>query len=316
MVYNGEVYNHLELRSELSARGESFSQRAATPRSFSDCWSAKAFPRSTSLNGQFAIGWWQPQHRRLTLVRDRFGVRPLYYALLRDGGLVFGSEAKALFASGEVDAEVDLLGIDEVFMLWGPRAPRTVFRGIRQVEPGGLVVWEEPAASSRRRVGGAPVSTCNRIEAQSSRSCSATASDCVCERTCRSGRIFRGLDSSLVTALAQAETEHELRTFHRIQGSPGTTSEPTRNASPAESGPATTPWRSTRATSSTAFPDVVRHVEMPVVRTAPVPLFLLARDVRAQHITVVATGEGADELFWGYDLFKEVAFARPRGARA
>ena len=76
------------------------------------------------LNGQFALAWWQPGPRRLTLVRDRFGVRPLHYALLDDGTLVFGSEAKAIFASGELDAAPDLRGIDDVFTLWGPRPPR------------------------------------------------------------------------------------------------------------------------------------------------------------------------------------------------
>ena len=115
-----------------------------------------------------------------------------------------------------------------------------------------------------------------------------------------------GLDSSLITALAQAETDHQLRTFsiafkdpryderaHQLQVAQTIgTLHHVVEAGPGE--------------IADAFPDVIRHVEMPMVRTAPVPLFLLAREVREQQITVVATGEGADELFWGYELFKEV----------
>ena len=133
-----------------------------------------------------------------------------------------------------------------------------------------------------------------------------------------------GLDSSLITALAQAETDHQLRTFsiafrdpryderaHQLEVAKAIgTRHHVVEAGPAE--------------IADAFPDVIRHVEMPLVRTAPVPLFLLAREVRAQQITVVATGEGADELFWGYELFKEVVLrelsmreprARRRAAR-
>ena len=95
------------------------------------------------LNGQFALVWWQPRpRRRSTLIRDRFGVRPLHYSLLDDGSLIFGSEVKAIFASGEVDPAPDLRGIDDVFTLWGPRPPRTVFRGVNQLAQGGLLVWE------------------------------------------------------------------------------------------------------------------------------------------------------------------------------
>ena len=108
-------------------------------------------------NGQFAFAWWQPARRRLTLVRDRFGVRPLHYCLLDDGTLVFGSEAKALFASGEVSARPDLAGIDDVFTLWGPRPPRTTFVGVEQLPPGGLLVWERGRIIERAEVVGARV---------------------------------------------------------------------------------------------------------------------------------------------------------------
>ena len=120
LVYNGEVYNHPELRADLVRRGESFSTTCDTEVVLR-LLELEGVSSLDRLNGQFAFAWWQPARRRLTLVRDRFGVRPLHYALLDDGSFLFGSEAKALFASGEVIAEPDYAGIDEVFTLWGPR---------------------------------------------------------------------------------------------------------------------------------------------------------------------------------------------------
>jgi asparagine synthase (glutamine-hydrolysing) len=305
LVYNGEVYNHPELREQLRARGDRFATTCDTEvvLRLLERDGVAALDR---LNGQFAFAWWQPETRRLTLVRDRFGVRPLYYALLEDGTLVFGSEAKALFASGEVTATPDLAGIDEVFTLWGPRAPRTVFRGVRQVRAGGVVVWQRGRIVDESTwwrpdylLDGGPEEELEELLRDSVRL--RLRAD-VPVGTYLSG----GLDSSLITALAQAETDHELRTFsiafrdprydERIHQEDVARAINTRHhvveAFPRD--------------IAEAFPDVVRHVEMPLVRTAPVPLFLLARQVREQGITVVATGEGADELFWGYELFKEV----------
>jgi asparagine synthase (glutamine-hydrolysing) len=305
LVYNGEVYNHPELRAELSARGDSFATTCDTEvvLRLLERDGVGALDR---LNGQFALAWWQPARRRLTLVRDRFGVRPLYYALLDDGTVVFGSEAKAILASGEVVAAPDLEGIDEVFTLWGPRAPRTTFLGVAQVRPGGLVVWER-GRIVEERAWWSPEYELGR------------GSDVDLEELLRDSVRLRlradvpvgtylsgGLDSSLITALAQAETEHDLRTFsiafkdprydERVHQEEVARAIGTRHHV-VEALPRDIAW---------AFPDVVRHAEMPLVRTAPVPLYLLARAVREQQITVVATGEGADELFWGYELFKEV----------
>jgi asparagine synthase (glutamine-hydrolysing) len=305
LVYNGEVYNHPELRAELTARGDRFETTCDTEvvLRLLERDGVAALDR---LNGQFAFAWWQPERRRLTLVRDRFGVRPLYYARLEDGTLVFGSEAKALFASGEIAATPDFGGVDEVFTLWGPRAPRTVFAGVRQVSPGGLVVWERGQILEERTwwvpeygVDGRPDADLEELLRDSVRL--RLRAD-VPVGTYLSG----GLDSSLITALAQQETEHELRTFsiafrdarydERVHQEEVARAIGTRHHVVEALAP----------DIAHAFPDVVRHVEMPLVRTAPVPMYLLAREVREQEITVIATGEGADELFWGYELFKEV----------
>jgi asparagine synthase (glutamine-hydrolysing) len=258
------------------------------------------------LNGQFALAWWQPRERRLTLARDRFGVRPLHYSPRDDGSLVFGSEAKALFASGEVSPSPDPAGIDDVFTLWGPRAPRTAFREVRQVLPGGLLVWERGRIVEERRwwspdygVGGGASDDFDGLMRDSVRL--RLRAD-VPVGTYLSG----GLDSSLITALAQAETDGQLRTFSVAFKDPRYDERSHQEEVARAIGTQHHVVEAGPVEIATALPEVVWHAETPLVRTAPVPLFLLAKEVRAHDLTVVATGEGADELFWGYDLFKEV----------
>jgi asparagine synthase (glutamine-hydrolysing) len=318
LVYNGEVYNHPELRRGIG--GEPFATTGDTEvvLRLLEREGLRALHR---FNGQFAFAWWEPRERRLTLVRDRFGVRPLHWAALPDGGIAFASEAKGLFASGEVAAAPDLAGIDEVFTTWGARAPRTAFAGVAQLPPGGLLVWEDgelvaqrtwwepdydPAALAARAAAadppaGAPVpAELPELLADAVRL--RLRAD-VPVGTYLSG----GLDSSLISALAQRASDHELRTFsvafhdaryderafqQQVAGALGT------RHHVVEVGP---------REIADGFRAVVAHAETPLIRTAPVPLYLLARATREQGITVVATGEGADELYWGYDLFKETA---------
>ncbi|MGH2981063.1 MAG: asparagine synthase (glutamine-hydrolyzing), partial [Solirubrobacterales bacterium] len=319
LVYNGEVYNHPELREELSGRGESFNTTCDTEVVLK-LLERDGLAALHRLNGQFALAWWQPQHRRLTLVRDRFGVRPLHYALLADGTLVFGSEAKAIFASGEVGAQPDLRGIDDVFTLWGPRPPRTVFAGVSQVRPGGVVVWEEGRLVEERAwwspsydSNGGPEGDLEELLRDSVRL--RLRADVPV-----GAYLSGGLDSSLIVALAQQETYHQLRTFSVAFHDPKYDERPHQEEVAEALGTEHHVLEIGPAEIAGAFPDVVRHAETPLIRTAPAPLFLLSQEVRASDITVVATGEGADELFWGYDLFKEVVVRElhrsdPEGAR-
>ncbi|MDQ2940381.1 MAG: asparagine synthase (glutamine-hydrolyzing) [Actinomycetota bacterium] len=305
IVYNGEVYNHYELRRELEARGESFTTTTDTEivLRLLDREGIAALDR---LNGQFALAWWQPGPRRLTLIRDRFGVRPLHYALKDDGTLVFASEAKAIFASGEVRPEPDLRGIDDVFTLWGPRPPRTVFAGVKQVHQGGVLVWEAGKIVEERTWwtpsfdgDGAPEGDLEELMRDSVRL--RLRADVPV-----GAYLSGGLDSSLIVALAQQETEHQLRTFSVAFHDPNYDERPQQEEVARALGTDHHVVDIGPGEIADAFPDVIRHVEQPLVRTAPVPLFLLSEKVRANDIVVVATGEGADELFWGYDLFKEV----------
>jgi len=305
LVYNGEVYNHPELRAELAADGERFETTSDTEvvHRLLERTGLAALDR---LNGQFAFAWWEPRHRRVTLVRDRFGVRPLHYSVLADGTLAFGSEAKALFASGEVSAQADLDGIDDVFTLWGVRPPRSAFVGIRQVPAGGAVVWERGQIVAERRWWtpsyGEDGTGPEELEGLLRDSVRLRLRADVPVGTYLSG----GLDSSLLTALAQQETREELRSFS-VAFRDRRFDERAQQEQVAEAiGTRHVVVEVGSSDIAGAFADAVYHAETPLIRTAPAPLLLLARAVREHGITVVATGEGADELFLGYDLFKEV----------
>jgi asparagine synthase (glutamine-hydrolysing) len=305
LVYNGEVYNHPELRRELQNRGESFSTTCDTEVVLR-LLERDGLDALERLNGQFAFAWWQPRERRLTLVRDRFGVRPLHYALLPDGTLVFGSEAKALFASGQVAAAPDLDGIDDVFTLWGPRPPRTAFAGVCQLAPGSLLVWERGQIVGERSWWSPTHTETAGVTGDLSEVLRESVALRLRADVPVGAYLSGGLDSSLISALAREEAGSKLQTFSIAFKDPRYDERAQQESVARMLGTSHHVVEAGPAEIAEAFPDVIWHAETPLVRTAPVPLFLLARDVCAHGMKVVITGEGADELFWGYDLFKEV----------
>ena len=308
VVYNGEVYNHVELRRELQAHGHRFRTRSDTEVLLHayEQWGEAMLHR---LNGQFAFALYDRVAHSVWLARDRFGVRPLFFAE-RNGDLYFASEAKAIFATGEVAAEPDPRGIDEVFTLWAARAPRTVFRGVQALEPGCCARWQDgelritryyelrfaDAAEEPRDA----VSTLDRL-----------MHDSVALRMRADvpvgAYLSGGLDSSITCALAARSSPHRLRTFSVTFDDPAL-DESAHQHLVAEQLRSEHHVQAIRRTEiGELFPEVVWHAETPLLRTAPAPMYLLARLTRAQGIKVVLTGEGSDELFLGYDLFKETA---------
>lgn len=311
VTYNGEIYNHRELADELRVLGHRFATTCDTEVLVHgwEAWGPKLFDR---LNGQFAFALYERRTRRVILVRDRFGVRPLHYTL-RDGALHFASEAKALFATGELRAEPDAVGIDEVFTSWGARAPRTPFRGVQQLEPGHFAVWSDGALSV------APWYRLDYPEADVESPCAIRELDELMRTGVGmrlradvpvGGYLSGGLDSSITCALAAAASPHRLRTFSVSFEDPRFDESAWQRQLAATLGSEHHVTHIAQHEIAAAFPAVIRHAETPLVRTAPVPMFLLSRLTREQGIKVVLTGEGADELFLGYDLFKEVAVRR------
>lgn len=306
ITYNGEIFNYRELREELLAKGHRFRTQSDTEvlvHGYEE-WGEAMLSR---LNGQFAFALYDQRSESVLLARDRFGVRPLFYAFRR-GSLYFASEVKALIASGEVDASPDLHGLHEVFTFWAARPPRTPFQGVHSLEPGCSAVWRPGRFRSRRyydlRYHDAEVEPQGAV---------ATLDDLMHSSVKLRMRadvpvgayLSGGLDSSITCALAAAESPHALRTFSVTFDDPKLDESNHQRVVAEALGTEHATVHIQSGEVASVFPDVVYHAETPLLRTAPAPLYLLSRLTRERGITVVLTGEGSDELFLGYDVFKE-----------
>jgi asparagine synthase (glutamine-hydrolysing) len=311
ITFNGEVYNHPELRRQLEARGHVFKTRCDTEvlvHGYEE-WGAQLLPR---LNGQFAFAIHDARRKQVFIARDRFGVRPLFYA--QNGrNLYFASEVKALFASDELQAAVDPHALDEVFTFWAARPPRTGFAGVSQLEPGTFGIWEEGALRLHRYY---------ELDYPEAREESGDTLDRL-DDLMRTGVGMRmradvpvgaylsgGLDSSITSSLAAKVTPHTLRTFSITFSDPKFDESDFQRAVADDIGSIHAIASIGQNVIADSFRDVVWHAETPLLRTAPAPMFHLARLTKSSGIKVVLTGEGADELFLGYDLFKEVSVRR------
>ena len=147
LVLNGEIFNYLELRAELEAAGHRFYTHTDT-EVIVHLYEEHGPDCVQRLNGQFAAALWDSAQRTLFLIRDRVGIRPLYYTFA-GGRLLFASEIKALLAAPETTAEIDPEALAQIFTFWTTSAPHTVFRGILSLPPGHLLVIREGHAQFR-----------------------------------------------------------------------------------------------------------------------------------------------------------------------
>ena len=317
IVFNGEIFNYLELRAELEAAGHRFRTRSDTEvviESFR-AWGTDAFAR---FDGQFAIALWDAPRRELVLARDRLGVRPLHWTE-HEGRLLFASEVRALAAATpDRTLDFDPLGLAQTFTFWSPVAPRTAFAGISEVEPGSAWIIG-PAARRKVRYWepafpgpGEPVS---ESLAGAVKEIGPRLERAVELRLLRAdvqvgAYLSGGLDSSLVAAMASRIRGRPLTTFSVRFADPAFDEGRYQELMAATIGSEHHALEVTGRDIAEAFPDVVRHAERPLLRTAATPMFLLSRLVRDRGIKVVLTGEGADELFGGYDLFREARVRR------
>jgi asparagine synthase (glutamine-hydrolysing) len=318
VVFNGEIFNYLELRFELLALGHVFRTQSDTEvivHAF-EAWGEGAFTR---FNGQYAIALWHSQTKTLTLVRDRVGVRPLYF-MEHHGRVYFASEVKAIFAADTtLPRELDPLGIDETFTFWSSLAPRSVFKGVVELPPGCVRVYspigvdQHPFWQPSYPVGEQGRFSGTLEEAETAVLASlqrATELRMLRADVPVGSYLSGGLDSSLVAALGLRAKGERFRTFSlRFEETEfdetGFQREMQRFLGSDHAEVVVS-----QGEIAEVFPEVIEHTERPILRTAPAPMFLLSRLVRASGIKVVLTGEGADEIFAGYDIFREAKVRR------
>lgn len=319
LVFNGEIFNYIELRAELESKGHVFTTRSDTEVIVHawEAWGEDAFDR---FNGQWALALWDAERSTLVLCRDRVGVRPLHY-VEHHGRVLFASEVKALFAGEpEVPRAFDPVGLEQTFTFWSVVAPRTAFAGISEVKPGHLRIYRPntqpverpywrptyPDGDTNRFRGSLDDATYALREALTK----ATALRMLRSDTPVGTYLSGGLDSSVVTALAKRAHPEAFATFSLRFADPEYDETPYQRAMAQRLGTHHTEIVVTRRDIAEVFPQTIYHTERPILRSGPAPLFLLSKLVHESGIKVVLTGEGADEMLGGYDLFREAKVRR------
>lgn len=310
IVYNGEIYNHVELREELALLGHRFETHCDTEVAL-HAWMAWGEDAPRRFEGGFAFALLDRRERVAFLVRDRYGKRPLFYR--EDGGeVVFASEMKALQARPGASLRWDAARLAALFAKWTPFGDETPFEGVRQVRAGALLRVTAHGVEERRYGDLAhPLSA-------------ARCDDSIEEATERLVVLFErsvrlrlrsdvevgllvsgGLDSSIVAAVARRLRPEGLRAFSIGFADPGFDESRYQQQVVASLGLEHRAIEVTGEAIAASFEAALWHAEIPQFRTAFVPVFLLARFLREQGIKVVLSGEGADETWLGYDLFRE-----------
>jgi asparagine synthase (glutamine-hydrolysing) len=309
--FNGEIFNYVELSAELKDKGHALKTASDTEvivHAWEE-WGPGCFSR---FNGQWAIALWDSRREELVLSRDPAGIVPLHYAF-NGRRFLFASEAKALFADPSLPRGFDPEGLDQTFTFWCTVAPRTVYKGISELEPGHWAVlrgdrlekkayWEASfPAAGEGLPGGMEENGARLREAL----VSATRLRFLRSDVPVGAYLSGGIDSSVTSAIICAYTDVPLRTFS-LRFSDGEFDEGGYQGEMAKR--LGTEHMSVEVSASDiadVFPEVIWHGERPILRSGPAPLFLLSKLVRGSGYKVVVTGEGSDEMLAGYDIFRE-----------
>lgn len=311
VTFNGEIFNYVELGRELRALGHVFRTASDTEvvvHAWEE-WGESCFSR---FNGQWALALWDRVHERLVLCRDRLGVRPLFYA--RDHHrLVFASEVKAIFADPSIGRSFDAAGLDQTFTYWSAVAPQTVFRGIEQLEPGFVAVldregfrkapyWSIGFPDRGQEQG---QDAAENTEGLRARLVEATRLRFLRSDVPVGAYLSGGIDSAVTAAAISRYTDVPLHTFSLRFADAEFDEGGYQQVMATALGTKHEDIVVSLSDIAEVFPQVIWHAETPILRAAPAPLFLLSKLVRDHGYKVVVTGEGADEVLGGYDVFRE-----------
>ena len=306
IVYNGEIYNFEEVRIELQSKGVTFTTNSDTEvliKAFRE-WNVGCLDR---LNGMFAFAVWDDQEKTLTLVRDRAGIKPLYYSQIRNA-LAFGSEIKAILATRLIHAELDNEGLNQLLSFLWPVPPRTLFKNIYQLLPGYYLIWKngeitthewwdldfsvEEKKSDEREWGERVLETLDRV----------TEMEMIADVPL-GAFLSGGVDSSSLVALMAKRSEQRISTY-----TTGISAEDLKfdiipddvkwSRRVAEMLPIDYHETLLKPDVTELLPKLVWHQEAPVIDMA-IPSYLISEQARATQ-KVMLSGMGADEIFGGY----------------
>jgi asparagine synthase (glutamine-hydrolysing) len=321
IVFNGEIYNFRELRRSLEAAGHRFYTTADTEtivHAYEE-WGVSAIER---LRGMFGLAIWDGRTRTLLLARDRVGIKPLYYADTR-GRLYFGSELKSLLCAPDVPRDLDLDALDHFLsFLYTPR-DRSIFSGVQKLPPGHLLLWHDGRSEIRRYWQVPATEGFDGSEADAVAALRGVLSDAVRSHMVSDvplgAFLSGGIDSSLVVGLMAEASDRPVKTFSIGFDEPAF--DELEHARRVARHFGTDHHEFVVKPDGVAILDrLVMHFDEPFGDASAIPTWYVSEMAR-QHVTVVLSGDGGDELFGGYDRYlphpRVAAFDRcsPRALR-
>jgi asparagine synthase (glutamine-hydrolysing) len=303
VIFNGEIYNYIELRADLLRAGHRFSTDHSDTEVIVHLYEEHGLDFLNYLNGMFAIALWDQRRRELVLARDRLGIKPLYFALLRDG-VAFGSEPKALLEHPEVSREPNLIAVHHYLSLKNVPAPLSAFRGIEQLRSGELAICRGREVTRRRWW----LPSFDRVveidEREAADEILRLLKDSV-RLQMRSDVPFGaylsgGLDSSSVVALLARQGAGKIKTFTLVYEGDFPNKENDRNFARVVAERCGTEHHEHLVTFDDLpekLNDIVRAFDEPF--SGVISTYFITESI-ARHVKVALSGDGSDELFASY----------------
>lgn len=310
IVFNGEIYNYIELRNDLIKKGYKFYTDTDT-EVIVHLYDEYGENFVNHLNGQFAIALWDNVEKVLILTRDRVGITPLFY-MQNKNKLYFASEVKSIFAALPLSSELNLNALDELFTFWSTITPNTIFKDVYEVSPGQIITIKN--GDIKKRIYWDWVYPENNHFNNSSVDVIAEkVSELLIDATKIRLRadvpvgayLSGGLDSSILISIIKNHANTSLRTFSIEFDDKGLDESKYQQELIKHLETEHSKIKCSCTDIADNFQKAIWHTELPILRSAPVPMSLLSNLVHSSGYKVVLTGEGADEVFGGYDIFKE-----------
>ncbi len=318
VVQNGEIYNYRELKRELEGKGHRFATNCDT-EVLVHLWEEEGERFVERLRGMFAIALWDKRRRRLLLARDRFGIKPLYYRV-KDGGLSFASELKAMLEQPGFSREIDPEAISAYLAFNSIPAPLTIFAEARKLPPGHLLTWEggEVALHRYARVGATAGDERGGSEDELAAALREVLDDSVRAHLVADVPVgvllSGGVDSGALAALAAEHSGEPVRTFS-IGFEEAGFNELSRARLVAERYGTDHDELIVRPDAVELLPKLVEAFDEPFGDSSALPTYLVS-ELAAGHVKVALSGEGGDELFGGYYTYVADLLARRVGRLA
>src|SRR5215467_1237288 len=319
IVFNGEIYNHRDLRRELEERGHQY-RTVSDTETIIHLYEEQGARAVERLSGMFAFAIWDSARRELLLARDRLGVKPLYYALDGDGTLYFASEIKAIVEARAVAPEINYPALPDYLANHAPSGEETLFRGVKRLPPGHTLTWRDGQVEIRKywdmsfaRNGHSVVSDRDAVEQWTELFRAAVRSHLMADVPL-GVFLSGGIDSSAIAAMMSGMAREPIKTF-----SVGFAE---REANELEYARAVARAFNTDHHEVIVSPDdffavmprLIWHEDEPLGHLASVPLYFVS-ELAARHVKVVLTGEGSDELMAGYYRYWKTVYNLSLGAR-